>query len=172
MAWITLLCSAVPKSLWTRVSFTPEATVDFRSMNTKKATLATASILAAGALVLSACGGSSDSGETTAPAPEPTATETGDIGGGEAECTTGALEKVTEEAAAADGLELINTNEYSCVDGWAIVFAVTKEADIEQTTAYVFEAEGPMWVRVDQGSICDGDVDVPASIKDQACALR
>jgi hypothetical protein len=139
-------------------------------MTTKTAALATASLLATGALVLSACGGSSDSGETTAPAPAPT--ETGEIGGGEAECTTGALEKVTEEAAAADGVELINTNEYNCVDGWAIVFAVTKEADIEQTTAYVFEAEGPFWVRVDQGSICDGDVDVPAAIKEQACALR
>jgi len=141
-------------------------------MTTKTAALATASLLATGALVLSACGGSSDSGETTAPAPEPTSTETDDIGGGEAECTTEALERVTEEAAAADGVELVTTNEYSCVDGWAIVFAITKEADIEQTTAYVFEAEGPFWVRVDQGSVCDGDADVPAAIKDQACALR
>jgi hypothetical protein len=149
-----------------------DPSVDFRSMTTKKTALVTASIIATGALVLSACGGSSDSGETTAPAPSPTSTDSDNIGGGEAECTTGALEMATEGAAAADGVELINTNEYDCVDGWAIVFAVTKEADIEQTTAYVFEAEGPMWVRVDLASICDGDADVPDSIEEQACALR
>lgn len=138
---------------------------------TKRASLILPAVIAAGALTLAACGGSSDGGATTS-APAPTGTsEPG--GGGAAECTTAVLEKATEEAAAAAGLTLENTNEYDCVDGWAIVFGITKENDIEQTTAFVFEAEGQFWVPVSTADVCDGDVDgVPAAIKDQACALR
>ncbi len=140
-----------------------------RSMTTtrtKRASFILPAVIAAGALTLAACGGSSDGGSTTAAPTEPG-------GGGVAECTTEVLEKATEEAAAAAGITLENTNEYDCVDGWAIVFGITKENDIEQTTAFVFEAEGQFWVPVSTGDICDGNVEgVPAAIKDQACALR
>lgn len=138
---------------------------------TKRAAFLIPAIIAAGSLTLAACGGSSDGGATT-PAPAPTETDVPG-GGGAAECTTDALEKATQDAAAAAGITLENTNEYDCVDGWAIVFGVTKANDIEQTTAFVFEAEGQFWVPVSTGEICDGNVDgVPAAIKDQACALR
>lgn len=124
-------------------------------------------LIAAGALTLAACGGSSDDGgSTAAPTNEPG-------GGGVAECTTEALEKATEDAAAAAGITLENTQDYDCADGWAVVFGITKSNDIEQTTAFVFEAEGQFWVPVSTADICDGNVDgVPATIKDQACALR
>lgn len=132
---------------------------------TKRASMTLPALLAAGALTLAACGGSSDGGSTTTP------TEAG--GGGVAECTTAALEKATEETAAAAGITLENTQDYDCADGWAIVFGITKENNIEQTTAFVFEAEGQFWVPVSTADICDGNVEgVPASIKDQACALR
>ena len=120
-------------------------------------TLISAALLSSAALVLAACGGSDDS----------------EIGGGSAECTTAALEKATEDAASANGVDLVNTQDYDCADGWAIVFGITKANDIEQTTAFVFEAEGQFWVPVSVDDICNGGVDgVPASIKDQACALR
>jgi hypothetical protein len=139
---------------------------------TKRAAFLVPAIIAAGSLTLAACGGSSDGGATTTAAPTPTQTDEPG-GGGAAECTTEALEKATQDAAAAAGVTLENTNEYDCVDGWAIVFGVTKANDIEQTTAFVFEAEGQFWVPVSTSEICDGDVDgVPSAIKDQACALR
>ncbi len=48
-----------------------------------------------------------------------------------------------------------------------------KENDIEQTTVFVFEAEGQFRSPVNTGDICDGNVQsVPTAIKDQACALR
>jgi hypothetical protein len=120
-------------------------------------TLISAALLSSAALVLAACGGSDDS----------------EIGGGSAECTTAALEKATEDAASANGVDLVNTQDYDCADGWAIVFGITKSNDIEQTTAFVFEAEGQFWIPVSVDDICNGGVDgVPASIKDQACALR
>jgi hypothetical protein len=142
-------------------------------LRTRRAALITSAVLASASLTLAACGGSSDGGSTTsAPAPSPT-DNGGDIGGGSAECTTAVLEKAVEDVASANGINLVNTNNYDCVDGWAIVFGVTKSNDIEETTAFVFEAEGPMWIPVDVANICDGGVDgVPASIKDQACALR
>ena len=120
-------------------------------------TLISAALLSSAALVLAACGGSDDS----------------EIGGGSAECTTAALEKATEDATSANGVDLVNTQDYDCADGWAIVFGITKSNDIEQTTAFVFEAEGQFWIPVSVDDICNGGVDgVPASIKDQACALR
>ena len=100
------------------------------------------SLLATGMLALAACGGGSSSSETTSAAPAPAPTDS-PIGGGAAECTTDALEKATEEAAAAQGIDLLNTNDYDCEDGWAIVFGITKSGDIEQTTAFLFQAEGP-----------------------------
>jgi hypothetical protein len=131
-----------------------------------KTTLISAALLSSAALVLAACGGSDDSGGSSSPSQS-------EIGGGSAECTTAALEKATEDAASANGIDLVNTKDYDCADGWAIVFGITKANDIEQTTAFVFEAEGPFWVPVSVDDICNGGVDgVPASIKDQACALR
>ncbi len=131
------------------------------------------SLLATGMLALAACGGGSSSSETTSAAPAPAPTDS-PIGGGAAECTTDALEKATEEAAAAQGIDLLNTNDYDCEDGWAIVFGITKSGDIEQTTAFLFQAEGPYWVTKDIGTICSGGADdgIPSDIKDQACALR
>ena len=133
------------------------------------------SLLAGGMLALAACGGGGSSSQSTsaAPAPAPAPTDS-PIGGGAAECTTDALEKATEEAASAQGVDLINTKDYDCEDGWAIVFGITKSGDIEQTTAFLFQAEGPYWVTKDIGTICGGGADdgIPADIKDQACALR
>ena len=50
----------------------------------------------------------------------------------------------------------------------------TKTGDIEQTTAFVFQAEGPVWALNQLDAICadDSDDNVPDQIKDQACALR
>lgn len=83
------------------------------------------------------------------------------------------MEQNAEGSASAAGLELIDTKSYECADGWAIVFAITKSGDIEQTTAFVYEAEGPVWAQKQLDSLCDGNPDAaPQSIIDQACALR
>lgn len=120
------------------------------------------SALAAGTLALAACGGSSSSETSESP-----------IGGGSAECTEQVMEQNAEASAQAAGLELIDTKSYECADGWAIVFAITKTNDIEQTTAFVYQAEGPIWAQKQIDAICGGSDDgIPASIKDQACALR
>ena len=135
----------------------------------RRSTTLIAAAVAAGALALAGCSSSSDSGgssPTAAPTESP-------IGGGAAACDTATIEKAVEDAAAADGLELVNTKDYECADGWAIAFGITKSGDIEQTTAFVFQAEGQFWVPQDVGSLCQDDAaGWPASIKDQACALR
>ena len=84
------------------------------------------------------------------------------------------MEANAEGSAAAAGLELIDTKSFECADGWAIVFAITKSGDIEQTTAFVYQAEGPVWAQNQIDAICadGGGEGVPANIKDQACALR
>lgn len=122
-----------------------------------------AAALAASALVLAACGGSSDSGSSSE-AP---------IGGGSAECTEQVMEQNAEGSAQAAGVELIDTKSYECADGWAIVFAITKSGDIEQTTAFVYQAEGPVWAQKQLDALCSDNADgAPQSIIDQACALR
>ncbi len=83
------------------------------------------------------------------------------------------MEQNAIDSAAAAGVELVDTKSYECADGWAIVFAITKSNDIEQTTAFVYEAEGPVWAQKQIDAICgDDDDDIPSNIKDQACALR
>ncbi len=122
--------------------------------------IAAAAALAAGSLALAACSGSSDSSDSA-------------IGGGSAECTEQIMESNAEGSAKAAGVELIDTKSYQCEDGWAIVFAITKSGDIEQTTAFVYEAEGPMWAQKQLDSLCNGNPDgAPKDIVDQACALR
>jgi len=135
---------------------------------TKTFRISAAAMLAAGTLALAACGGSSDSGSSSAPASESA------IGGGSAECTEEVMESNAEASAAAAGLELVDTKSYECADGWAIVFAITKSGDVEQTTAFVYQAEGAVWAQNQIDAICadGGGEGVPASIKDQACALR
>ena len=77
------------------------------------------------------------------------------------------------DAAQAAGVELVDTKSYECADGWAIVFAITKSNDIEQTTAFVYQAEGPVWAQKQLDSLCNGNADgAPQTIIDQACALR
>lgn len=126
--------------------------------------------LAAGTLALAACGGGGSSADSSSAAPAPTDSP---IGGGSAECTEPIMEQNAVGSAAAAGVELVDTKSYECADGWAIVFAITKSNDIEQTTAYVYQAEGPMWVQKQTDSICNGNPDAaPQSIVDQACALR
>jgi hypothetical protein len=128
------------------------------------------SALAAGTLALAACGGGGSSSDSSSAAPAPSESA---IGGGSAECTEPIMEQNAIESAKAAGVELVDTKSYECADGWAIVFAITKSNDIEQTTAFVYEAEGPVWAQQQIDSICgDDDDDIPASIKDQACALR
>ncbi|MEY2964278.1 MAG: hypothetical protein RLZZ228_91 [Actinomycetota bacterium] len=83
------------------------------------------------------------------------------------------MEQNAEGSAQAAGVELIDTKSYECADGWAIVFAITKSGDIEQTTAFVYQAEGPVWAQKQLDALCGGNADgAPQSIIDQACALR
>ncbi len=128
-------------------------------MNTTFRIVAAAAVTAS-SLALAACSGSSDSSDSA-------------IGGGSAECTEQVMETNAEGSAKAAGLELIDTKSYECDDGWAIVFAITKSGDIEQTTAFVYEAEGPVWAQKQLDSLCNGNPDgAPQKIIDQACALR
>lgn len=133
-------------------------------MTTRTVRILGLSAVAAGALVLAGCGGSSSSDTSTSASP---------IGGGSATCDDAALEQLAQTAATNDGATYESTKSVECADGWALVFAITKTNDIEQTTAYVFQAEGPAWALQQLDALCgdDGD-DVPANIKDQACALR
>jgi hypothetical protein len=136
-------------------------------MTTRTRSLALAA-LAASTLALAACGGGSSSDATSAaPSDSP-------IGGGSAECTEQVMEQNAQGSAQAAGLELIDTKSFECEDGWAIVFAITKSGDIEQTTAFVYEAEGPIWAQKQLDVICGDGADdgIPSGIKDQACALR
>jgi hypothetical protein len=83
------------------------------------------------------------------------------------------MEQNAEGSAQAAGVELIDTKSYECADGWAIVFAITKSGDIEQTTAFVYQAEGPAWAQKQLDALCSDNADgAPQSIIDQACALR
>ena len=83
------------------------------------------------------------------------------------------MESNAEGSAQAAGVELIDTKSYECADGWAIVFAITKSGDIEQTTAFVYQAEGPIWAQKQLDALCADNADgAPQSIIDQACALR
>jgi len=132
-------------------------------MTTRTARFALLTTIAAGALVLSACGGSSSSDSSESP-----------IGGGSASCDQATLEGLSQQAATAAGSTWVSFKSVECVDGWALVFGITKTGDIEQTTAFAYEAEGPNWALKQQDAICgDGsDDDIPASLKDQLCALR
>jgi hypothetical protein len=128
------------------------------------------SALAAGTLVLAACGGGGSSSDSSSAAPAPSDSA---IGGGSAECTEPIMEQNAEGSAQAAGVELVDTKSYECADGWAIVFAITKSNDIEQTTAFVYQAEGPVWAQKQLDSLCSGNADgAPQTIVDQACALR
>ena len=130
---------------------------------TKNTRILALSALAAGTLVLAACGGSSSSETSESP-----------IGGGSASCDQATLEGLAQEAATGDGAEWVSFKSVECVDGFALVFGITKTGEIEQTSAFVFQAEGPMWALNQLDAICadGGGADVPAQIKDQACALR
>ena len=134
---------------------------------TKRTRVLALSALAAGTLVLAACGGSSSSDATSAaPSESP-------IGGGSASCDQATLEGLSQQAATQAGSTWVSFKSVECVDGWALVFGITKTGDIEQTTAFVYQAEGPAWALKQADAICsDDDDDIPASLKDQACALR
>lgn len=138
-------------------------------MTTRTARIALLSIAAAGALTLAACGGSSSGGSSSSAAPSQSP-----IGGGSASCDQATLEQLSQGAAQAAGATYVSTKSVECQDGWAIVFAITKTNDVEQTTAYLYQAEGPSWALNQLDAVCadGGGADVPASIKDQACALR
>ena len=133
-------------------------------MTTRTARFALLTTIAAGALVLSACGGSSSS-DTSSASP---------IGGGSAACDQATLEGLSQEAATAAGSTWVSFKSVECVDGWALVFGITKTGDIEQTTAFAYQAEGPNWALNQLDAVCadGGGADVPAALKDQACALR
>lgn len=135
---------------------------------TKNIRILALSALAASTLVLAACGGNSSSDATSAaPSESP-------IGGGSASCDQATLEGLAQAAATDSGAEWVSSKSVECVDGYALVFGITKTGDIEQTTAFVFQAEGPVWALNQLDAICadGGGADVPAQIKDQACALR
>ena len=136
-------------------------------MTSRTARIALLSTLAAGSLVLAACGGSSSGGSSSSAAESP-------IGGGSASCDQAALESLSQAAATDAGATYVSTKSVECTDGWALVFAITKTNDSEQTTAYLYQAEGPNWALNQLDAVCadGGGADVPAGLKDQACALR
>ena len=84
------------------------------------------------------------------------------------------MQNLAQQSAQAAGQQLVETKSFDCEDGWAIVFAITSQNNIQQTTAYVYEAEGPMWVPQTLDSLCSsGNPNgAPESITSQACALR
>lgn len=135
-------------------------------MTSRTARIALLSTLAAGTLALAACGGSSSGGSSSA--------SESPIGGGSASCDQAALESLSQAAATDAGATYVSTKSVECKDGFALVFAITKTNDIEQTTAYLYQAEGPNWALNQLDAVCadGGGADVPASLKDQACALR
>jgi hypothetical protein len=138
-------------------------------MTTRRTLAITVTALAAGAMALSACsGGGSSSSTTSAPASE------SPIGGGEAECTEAVMTENAQGAAEADGATFVSFESFECVDGYAITFAITESGGIEQTSAYVFQAEGPIWAQQQLSALCadGGGEGVPQTILDQACALR
>lgn len=137
-------------------------------MTSRTARYALMSTLAAATLALAACGGSSSGGSSSSAASE------SPIGGGSASCDQAALESLSQQAAADAGATYESTKSVDCADGWALVFAITKTNDIEQTTAYLYQAEGPNWALNQLDAVCadGGGADVPASLKEQACALR
>lgn len=137
-------------------------------MTTRTARIALLSIAAAGALTLAACGGSSSGGSSSSAASQ------SPIGGGSASCDQATLEQLSQGAATAAGATYVSTKSVNCEDGWALVFAITKTGDVEQTTAYLYQAEGPAWALNQLDAVCadGGGADVPADLKDQACALR
>ena len=95
---------------------------------TKNIRILALSAIAASTLVLAACGGSSSSDATSAaPSDSP-------IGGGSASCDQATLEGLAQGATTAEGAEWISFKSVECVDGYAIVFGITKTGDIEQTT--------------------------------------
>lgn len=136
--------------------------------------------LATGALVLTGCGGSgSSSSSSSSAAPAPTSSSAAPaptdspIGGGSAGCDEATFEKLAQQAASAAGQTLVDTKSFACDNGWGIVFAITSQNNIQQTTAYVWEAEGPNWVPQTLDTICgDNPNGAPSSIVSQACALR
>ena len=138
-------------------------------MNSRTARIALLSIITAGTLALAACGGSSSGGSSSSAAPSQSP-----IGGGSASCDQATLEQLSQQAAADAGATYESTKSVECADGWALVFAITKTNDIEQTTAYLYQAEGPAWALNQLDAVCaeGGGADVPANLKDQACALR
>jgi len=134
-------------------------------MTTRIARYALVATIAAGALVLSACGGSSSSDSSASESP---------IGGGSASCDQATLEGLAQQATTDSGSTWVSGKSVECVDGWALVFGITKTGDIEQTSAFAFEAEGPNWALKQQDAICgdDSDDDIPSQLKEQLCALR
>lgn len=134
-------------------------------MTSIKKTLLPLAGAAALALTLAACGGDSSSDPTT-----PADTNT-PIGGGEAVCDEATMLANAEGAAGAD---FVSMNSYECADGFALVSAITTSADMEQTSVYLFQAEGPNWALEQADAICadGGGADVPANFRDELCALR
>jgi len=115
---------------------------------------------AALALTLAACGGSSDSNTTTA-----------DGGGRAAVCDDATM---LANAQGAAGSDFVSMNSYNCVDGYAVVSAITNTGGMEQTSVYLFQAEGPVWALNQAHVVCadGGGADVPTSLRDELCALR
>ncbi|MFY9331157.1 MAG: hypothetical protein WAO41_05715 [Candidatus Nanopelagicales bacterium] len=128
-------------------------------MTSLKKTLMPLAGAAALALTLAACGGDSSSDDTSA------------IGGGEAVCDEATM---TANAQGAAGSDFVSMNSYECADGYAIVSAITTSGGMEQTSVYLFEAEGPVWALEQADAVCadGGGADVPTNFRDELCALR
>lgn len=143
-------------------------------MNPRTLLLGSVTLAAAGALALTGCSSGGGSSSSSSAAPAPTQASSSAIGGGSAACDTNTMQTLAQQSAQAAGMQLVETKDYDCADGWAIVFAITSQNNIQQTTAFVFEAEGPQWVPQTLDSLCSGGNPngAPETITSQACALR
>lgn len=129
--------------------------------------IALAAGIAAGALALTACGGSSDSQESP-------------MVGGMTECTTEAVQPAVDEAVAAlGGDNQMPIDDLQCADGWAVAIGVLGPKDAPADgpqgapTSFIFEQEGQFWIPKDKAVVCGTsaeDSEVPADLWTAGCA--
>lgn len=142
-------------------------------------------IITATALVLAATGlvGCSSSSVSAASAPASQPAASASLVGGTAVCDEPSLRAAIEGAYSAEGADVavLAIDEFTCEDGWAVVFADTGQTEEDAVTVTeVLEAEGQFWIVKDRMDVCgtpaaDGsgarpdDAQVPAGIYADAC---
>ncbi len=128
--------------------------------------------LAMAGVALTACGGSSDSGsssaapapETTsaAPAPDPTTEPPAPNPQPDGDCSEEALNSA---AANATGGSFGGVEEFTCDDGWAVVSGKMND----QYTSLLFQAQDGSWMPKESQEVCQSGV-LPDDIAEVACS--